>query len=173
MAVTAALLFISPTVSDAQFGIRVNINLQPQWGPADYDYVEYYYMPEYDIYYYAPERQFIFRVGSQWVFSRTLPYQYRHVDLYSTYKVVINESKPYLRHKYYSTNYGQYRHARSKQEIIRDSRRPRQDAMRDHNDNRQMPANRNVGKETHDNNKGNKKSDNSKRENDNNRDKRK
>ncbi|MEN6619789.1 MAG: hypothetical protein ABFC28_09940 [Rikenellaceae bacterium] len=165
MAVMAALFFISPTISSAQFGVKININLQPKWGPADYDYVEYYYMPEYDIYYYAPERQFIYRNGREWVFSRNLPYQYRNVDLYSTYKVVINEPKPYLRHNYYSSHYKEYKHARSKQEIIRDAKRPTKYVSTYRHDNSRNGdvVNSRDKKESHDNNNndknGNKKKD--------------
>lgn len=114
-------LFLIGTVSlSAQ--VRININLQPLWGPTEYDYVEYYYLPEHDIYYYAPQRQFIYLRGGNWTTVRSLPTQYRNVDLYNTYKVVINEPKPYLKHKYYADHYKQFKGQHSKQTIIRDSK---------------------------------------------------
>jgi len=116
------LFLLSSFNVNAQVGISINLNLQPQWGPTEYDYVEYYYMPEYDLYYYAPQRQFVYLKGNRWISVNSLPYQYRHVDLYNTYKVVINEPKPYLRHQYYSDHYKGYKHQHSQQVLIRDSK---------------------------------------------------
>lgn len=120
-----SLFLLGSTSVNAQVGVSINIDLQPQWGPAEYDYVEYYYMPEYDIYYYAPQRQFVYLRGTNWVMVNSLPTQYRHVDLYNTYKVVINEPKPYLKNKYYSEHYKQYKGQHSKQSLIRDSKEPK------------------------------------------------
>jgi len=117
-----SLFFLGSSMLSAQVGVSININLQPQWGPAEYDYVEYYYMPEYDIYYYAPQRQFVYLRGTNWVMTKSLPTQYHHIDLYNTYKVVINEPKPYLKHKYYANHYKQYKGQHSKQSLIRDSK---------------------------------------------------
>jgi hypothetical protein len=115
------LFFIATSKVSAQIGISINLNLQPQWGPVDNDYVEYYYLPEYDIYYNAPVRKFIYRKGNKWVTVSSLPSQYRNIDLYSTYKVVINEHKPYLRNDYYASHYKEYKNVHSKQVVIRDS----------------------------------------------------
>jgi hypothetical protein len=97
-----------PTVQ-GQVRVNVNVNLQPQWGPASHDYAEYYFLPELGIYYSVPNHTFIYPNGRQWIFSRELPSRYRNVDLYSTYKVVVNEPKPYLRHNYYVAHYRDYR----------------------------------------------------------------
>ena len=117
-----AFFFTGPAKISAQGGITININQQPQWGPVEYDYVEYYYMPEYDIYYYAPQKQFVYLKGNKWVTARTLPAHYSHANLYNTYKVVINEPKPYLKHKYYSDHYKGYKGKHSSQGLIRDSK---------------------------------------------------
>lgn len=117
-----ALFFLGSSGVSAQVGVSINFNLQPQWGPVEYDYVEYYYMPEYDIYYYAPQRQFVYLRDNNWITVRTLPTQYRHIDLYNTYKVVINEPKPYLKHKYYADHYKGYKGKHSTQGLIRDSK---------------------------------------------------
>ena len=120
-----ALFLLGSSRVNGQIGVSINLNLQPQWGPTDYDYVEYYYMPEYDLYYYAPQKQFIYKKGNSWVTVNTLPYQYRHVNLYNTYKVVINEPKPYMKHQYYADRYRGYKGQHSQQTIIRDSNDPR------------------------------------------------
>jgi len=135
MFVTAALFFVSQSNVSAQVRLSLNLNVQPQWGPVDNDYVEYYYMPEYDMYYYAPEAQFVYRNGSNWVFSTTLPYQYRNADLYRTYKVVVNENKPYLRNDYYRNHYKGYKNYHSRQGSIRDSRDSRYNESRNRPDN--------------------------------------
>ena len=134
---SAITLFLlgSSNVS-GQIGVSINVNLQPQWGPTEYDYVDYYYMPEYDLYYYAPQRQFIYLKGNNWVTVNSLPYQYRHVNLYNTYKVVINEPRPYLKHKYYANHYKGYKHQHSQQILIRDSKDPRYERRHEQSDHR-------------------------------------
>jgi len=121
----AALFLIISLNINAQVRVNININSQPQWGPDEYDYVEYYYLPEIGIYYYAPEAKFIFRKGNRWVYAYNLPYQYSHVNLYNTYKVVINEPKPYLRNSYYASHYKKYKNYHSRQVSLRDSKNPR------------------------------------------------
>jgi hypothetical protein len=125
-----ALLTVSVIVSNntnAQVSVGVNINIgsQPLWGPVGYDYVEYYYLPDIDAYYYVPRRQFIYLSGGRWIFSAYLPSRYRGFDLYSGYKVIINEPRPYLHAEIYRTRYAPYRGRRNEQVIIRNSNEPK------------------------------------------------
>lgn len=120
-----ALFLICLSNISAQVHVTVNINSQPQWGPYEYDYVEYYFLPEAGIYYYVPKAQFIFRKGNKWVYAYKLPYKYHYLDLFNTYKVVINEPRPYLRNKYYVSHYKKYKYYHSKQVSHRDSRKAR------------------------------------------------
>lgn len=129
------LFILGSTHVNAQVGISINLNMQPQWGPVEYDYVDYYYMPEYGIYYNAPQRQFIYQKGTRWITVSTLPYQYRHIDLYNTYKVVINEPQPYLRNEYYAAHYKEYKGQHSKQSLIRDSKDSRYEKHNEHPSN--------------------------------------
>jgi len=119
--IIVTLFSIKATITSAQLSLNVNINTQPIWGPVSYDYVEYYYLPEYEMYYYAPKAQFIYLKGNKWIYSKSLPYQHRQADLYRTYKVVINESKPYLRNDHYKNEYKHFKNEHSKQDAIRDS----------------------------------------------------
>ena len=114
-------LILSSLMFTAHAQVRVNINIgsQPEWGPVGYNHVDYYYMPDMDVYYYVPQRQFIYLQGNNWVFGASLPARYRDYDLYGCYKVVVNEPRPYLRNDYYRTRYGGYRGRRG-QVIIRD-----------------------------------------------------
>ena len=118
-------LMITAVTADAQVSVSVNIGMQPDWGPVGYDYVEYYYLPAYEIYYYVPRRQFVYWDGVQWVFVTTLPPKFRTVNLYTTYKVVINEPKPYIHHEQVKVKYVKYKEDVSKQVVIRDSKDPK------------------------------------------------
>ena len=107
--------------AQVKFGISVNIGTQPVWGPVGYDHVEYYYLPDIDAYYYVPRQQYIYMDRGRWVSRTYLPYRYNNYDIYSGYKVVINEPTPYRNADVYRSRYGGYR-GRHDQEIIRDSR---------------------------------------------------
>jgi len=93
----------------AQINVNININSQPKWGPSGYDYVESYYLPEYDLYYNVPKRGYYYSSGSRWIFSPVLPVRYRHIDLYRTHKVVLVDRYPYKRHKVHYNQYASYR----------------------------------------------------------------
>ncbi len=110
--------------ASAQISVRINIGNQPLWGPFGYDYVEYYYLPEIDVYYYVPGRQFIYFENGHWVRRHYLPKRYRGFDLYSAIKYIINESRPYHRHDYYKSRY-----------LARKDHR-REITIRDHRDSR-------------------------------------
>ena len=100
-------VYCSPKNLQAQVKVGVNINIgsQPVWGPVGYDYVDYYYLPDIDAYYYVPGRQFIYLSNGRWIFAASLPVAYRHYNLYSGYKVVINEPRPYLHANVFRTRY--------------------------------------------------------------------
>ncbi len=104
----------------AQVSVNVNIGTQPVWGPTGYDHVDYYYMPDIGAYYYVPKQQYVYREGNNWIFRKTLPPQYKNFDVYKSYKVVINEKKPWLRDEEYGRKYESYKN-RHGQEVIRDS----------------------------------------------------
>ncbi len=120
--IAGILIFLAaPMKAQVSINFGINISNQPIWGPTGYDEVQYYYLPDIDAYYYVPQHRFIYQVGDRWVFSSTLPSRYRNYNLYSGYKVVINEDKPYLRNNVYREKYGSYKD-RHDQQPIRDSR---------------------------------------------------
>jgi hypothetical protein len=112
---------LSQQNADAQIRINANINIgsQPLWGPVGYDYVDYYYMPDIDVYYHVPRRQFIYLDGGRWIFAASLPGRYRGYNLYTSPKIVINEPRPYLRADVYRVKYKNWKGP--KQIVIRDS----------------------------------------------------
>ncbi|MBA3706956.1 MAG: hypothetical protein H0W84_13960, partial [Bacteroidetes bacterium] len=121
--------FFASSKAKAQVTTSVNISSQMLWGPVGYDYVEYYYLPEYDMFYYVSTGQYIYWRGGQYVFVATPPFR---VNYYSTYVVVVNEPRPYLQHNVYITRYSQYKHGGPKQVFIRDSREPKYYVVKNH-----------------------------------------
>ena len=117
--------------TQAQFRINVNIGSQPVWGPVGYDHVENYYLPDIESYYNVPTRQYTYFDNGRWVTAVSLPPRYRNYDLYSGYKVVINEQRPYLNNDVYRTKYGSYKN-RHDQVVIRDSREIKYYEIKDH-----------------------------------------
>jgi hypothetical protein len=122
----------SVTSSKAQVNVNINIGVQPLWGPVGYDVVEYYYLPDVQAYYYVPRHQFVYLSGGNWVFAASLPGAYRGYDLYSGYKVVINEPRPYLRYATHKVKYGKYKGWKGRQGVIRDSRDPKYYVVKGH-----------------------------------------
>ena len=102
-----------------------NLSEQPSWGPAGYDFVYYYYMPEIETYYYVPDHQFIYQRQGTWVFSGTLPLRYAVFDFYKACKIVINDPEPYLQHESHKAYYATVKGPRN-QPVNRDSEEYRQ-----------------------------------------------
>ena len=117
---TASIMFTSAK-AQVSVGISVNIGSQPAWGPVGYDYVQYYYMPDIDVYYYVPTHRYVYLDGGRWIFTSALPVRYRNYDIYSSYKVVINEPKAYLHHDVHVVTYRKYKGNNGNQVIIRNS----------------------------------------------------
>lgn len=102
----SAFAFVKPAT--AQVNVSINIGSQPLWGPGGYDYARYYYMPEMDVYYDVSNRYYTYYHGGSWVTHRSLPSRYRHYDLHRTYKVVINEGRPWRHHRSHRDRYHGY-----------------------------------------------------------------
>lgn len=112
--------------------VTVNISAQPVWGPVGYSYVEYYYMPQYEVYYSVPKAQFVYLDGGNWIFASALPPRFGTVNVYNTYKVVINQRTPYLSHNSYKVKYAKYKGGGYKQVVIRDSKEPKYYVVKGH-----------------------------------------
>jgi len=125
------IFFFTFSTAQAQVNVNVNISSQSLWGPVGYDYVEYYYIPEADAFYYVPTGQFIYWSGGNYLFANSLPVNY-HINLYSTYMVVVNKPKPYLQHNVYVTKYGKYKKAGRNYIPIRDSKEEKYYAVKGH-----------------------------------------
>ena len=142
--IICGILFLSAfvfTEAKSQVRINVNFNAQPVWGPVGYDYVEYYYLPDIETYYYVPTHQFIYMSGSRWIYSASLPPRYRHYDLNTGYKVVVNEPGAYRHFRMHRTKYAGFRNNHS-QAIIRNSNDRRHEVTRDYRRNHDRKYNR-------------------------------
>ncbi len=107
--------------AQAQFGLDSlppNIAQQPEWGPIGFNYVSAYYLPAYNIYYEVSEKNFIVKEGGKWVKYQALPRKYARLDLYTTYKMVLQDGN---------------------QEPYRDNKRHRQEAPRSGTTSAQVP----------------------------------
>jgi len=115
-------VLLSSTV-DAQVRINLNFNVdrQPVWGPTGYDHVEYYYLPDIEVYYGVPQHRYFYQQDGRWISRASLPSRYRGYDLYNSYKVVVNEPRPYRNHQTYREKYASFK-GRRDQQPIRDSR---------------------------------------------------
>ena len=116
----------------AQVSLNINIGSQPTWGPVGYDYVEYYYLPDIETYYYVPRRQFVYLSNGKWIFATALPTRYRSYNLYSGYKVVINQPRPYLHFSTHKSTYAKYKRNNGRQVIIRNSNDPKYYVVKGH-----------------------------------------
>jgi len=99
-----------------------NITDQPSWGPAGYQFVYFYYIPEIEVYYYVPQHQFTYKKDGYWVTSTTLPLKYAAFNFYRAYKVVMNAdgTEPYLEHNQNKVQYAAYK-SKHDQPVNRDN----------------------------------------------------
>jgi hypothetical protein len=139
---TVLVLTASPAQVSVQF--HVNLGSQPVWGPTGYDYAQYYYFPDIETYYDVSHQRFYYNDGRRWVGRSQLPARYHDFDLYNSYKVVVNDRNPYLRHAKYRDQYASFR-GRHDQQPIRDSRDAKYFVIKDH------PEHGNWVKQHHDN----------------------
>jgi hypothetical protein len=129
----AALLFCMAASNPARSqAVVVNISSQPLWGPVGYDYVEYYFFPDYDVYYYVPTARFIYPDAGKWIYVSALPSRFGVINYYSSYKVVINQPKAYMYYTDHRVKYVTYKGRGSTQVVIRDSREPKYYVVKGH-----------------------------------------
>lgn len=113
----ATVAFVN--TASAQVKVNVNIADQPEWGPAGYNYAEYYYMPDIETYYSVPKRQFVYLSDGNWTFSPALPPRHSNYNLYSGYKVVFKNQDAYKQFNNHRVKYVRYKNYGSRQVIIK------------------------------------------------------
>lgn len=106
--VLGVLFITGANLAQAQVSINVNLGAPPAWGPAGYSAVDYYYLPDVESYYDVKNSQFIYLGNGKWIRAKNLPTRYRNYDLYSGYKVVLNDyhgRTPYNHFKNHKVKY--------------------------------------------------------------------
>ncbi len=126
LAVIFGVASLSSISTKAQVSLNINIGSQPKWGPTGYNHVDYYYLPDIETYYNVPDKQYTYMENGRWITAGNLPSKYRNYDLYKGYKVVMNSPKPYLSHKRNIQQYNKFKGGKTKQVVIRDSRKHRE-----------------------------------------------
>ncbi len=102
------LAFIAFGSAQAQVSVNVNIGTPPAWGPAGYNEVEYYYLPDIETYYDIRTREYIYQNNGRWVRTVTVPAPYRTYNFYNGYKVVMTDyhgKTPYVHYNTYKVKY--------------------------------------------------------------------
>lgn len=120
------------TISTAQVNISINIGSQPGWGPTGYDYVEFYYFPDFNFYYDVAKAQYLIYRNSGWYYTNSITSRYRNFDPYTAYKVVVNQKNPYLYNKAHKSKYAQYKGKGENQSLIRGSKEEKYYQSKDH-----------------------------------------
>ena len=170
--IAVGIIFLVSHASNAQISVNLNIGTAPAWGPSGYSNVDYYYLPDVEAYYDIRDSQFIYYGNGAWVRSRYLPRQYRNYDLYSGYKVVLNNyhgHRPYTNFQNHRRTYKVGYRGNYQQNIGYRNIEPRHEQKKSYysnnryNDNRRYTDNRrNYDKKDnrgHDNQHGNKRHD--------------
>ncbi|KAF2336845.1 hypothetical protein [Flavobacterium daemonense] len=103
-----ALMLFTSVFAQAQVSVNVNIGTPPNWGPVGYDNSRYYYLPDIDVYYDVNQSAFIYDNSGRWVREKRLPERYRNYDLYSGYKVVLNDYRGDAPYTYHSKHRAEY-----------------------------------------------------------------
>jgi len=144
------LVFLTASSMQAQVSVNVNIGTPPpvvvasprvvvasppDWGPVGYDNMEYYYLPDIQVYYDIRLSQYIYLSGGSWIRSRSLPSYCRNYNLYNGYKVVLTDyhgKTPYVYFNAHKVKY--YKGYKGKPQKIRRDYHPN-NAHYEHNDN--------------------------------------
>jgi hypothetical protein len=148
LALIVAVCLSSTVEAQLSISLGFNVERQPVWGPTGYDHVEYYYLPDIEVYYNVPQHMFFYNERGRWISRSSLPPRYRGYDLYNSYKVVLNEPTPYRNHNMYREKYSSYR-GRHDQGAIRDSRDSRYFVNKNHPEHNNW-----VKQQKHDNGNG-------------------
>jgi hypothetical protein len=112
-----ALLFFAASSTNAQVSVNVNIGTPnvnvnigtpPVWGPVGYDNVEFYYLPDIEVYYDIRAAQYIYFGNGKWIRTRNLPNHCRNYDLYHGYKVVLTDYHGHTPYTHFHSHKAKY-----------------------------------------------------------------
>lgn len=145
--IAVGALFVNKSTV-AQVQVNINIGQQPLWGPVGYDYVQYYYIPELNVYYDVLNGMYIYPQRNKWIHAAMLPPHFGHFDIFRLHKVVINQMNPFRYNHQHLRKYGHYK-GHYNQMAIRDSRDHRYYANPHHPRHREYQNYRRPNNATH------------------------
>lgn len=117
------LLFLSAGSVQSQVSVNVNIGTPqpvvvasprvvvaspPEWGPVGYDSMEYYYLPDIQVYYDIRLSQYIYFGSGRWIRSSRLPSHCSNYNLYNGYKVVLTDYHGHAPYTHFNTHKAKY-----------------------------------------------------------------
>lgn len=106
--VIVGMLFFLATTLSAQVSVKVNRGGPPVWAPAAPAEVQFYYLPDLEVYYDSPAQRYISFNNGAWIRSANLPNRYRGYDLYQSHPVYLIDykgKKPYAHYKEHKVKY--------------------------------------------------------------------
>lgn len=87
---------------------KVIIASPPEWGPVGYDNMQYYYLPDIQVYYDIRLAEFIYYGQNKWIRAKRLPSYCRNYDLYNGYKVVLTNYRGKTPYVYFNSHKVKY-----------------------------------------------------------------
>lgn len=106
--IVLSIAIFSISNANAQVSVNINLGTPPIWAPADRVAVQYYYLPDIDVYYDVPQQQYIYVSNRNWIRSNSLPSRYRNYNLRGGHVVYLNDyrgNSPYMYHKNHRVKY--------------------------------------------------------------------
>lgn len=111
----AFMLFINNFNSTALHAQRVGVNVQiypPYWAPYydNVDRVQYYYLPDIEVYYDVYNQEFVYPENGNWMFAPQLPPYYSYYDFNHPFVVLLdyNVHEPWMHDSFYLQHYPKY-----------------------------------------------------------------
>ena len=88
------------------------VYVAPGWAPpyGNVQQVQYYFLPDIDVYYNVYTQQFVYNDGYSWIYVQNLPPAYSAYDLNSAYVVFLDQNtrSPWLNNQVYVEHYPRY-----------------------------------------------------------------
>ena len=98
-------------LSQIQVGVTIT---PPGWAPAyeNVNRVQYYYLPDLEVYYDVWNHEFVYLEEGNWLFSPFLPPMYANYDLFGGHVVILDYRvhQPWMHHELYVSHYPRYYH---------------------------------------------------------------
>lgn len=102
-------LLVASLSGQAQVSVNVNIGTPPVWAPAAPVTVDYYFLPDIEVYYDVPGRTYIYFGNGAWRRSRFLPARYRGYNLAQGHTIYLSDYHGRTPYTYFKEHKVKYR----------------------------------------------------------------